>query len=94
MKQTSFKKNPRKIPEASKIIEKCIEANSETKILDKILKIKVPTFPIDGEFLKQKGMLEGQSLGNVLKTIEKEWLNNNFKISNERVNELIQLNST
>ncbi len=65
-----------------------------SKILDKILKIKVPTFPIDGEFLKQKGMLEGQSLGNVLKTIEKEWLNNNFKISNERVNELIQLNST
>ena len=56
-------------------------------------KIKVPIFPIDGEILKQKGMQEGQSLGNVLKTLEKEWINNNFKISNERVEEIIKVNS-
>ena len=59
----------------------------------KILKIKVPIFPIDGEILKQKGMQEGQSLGNVLKTLEKEWINNNFKISNERIEDIIKLNS-
>ena len=73
--------------------------NSEVKIQDfsknfnKILKVKVPIFPIDGETLKQKGMQEGQSLGNVLKTLEKEWINNNFKISNERVEEIIKVNS-
>ena len=73
--------------------------NSKVKIKDftetfnKILKIKVPIFPIDGEILKQKGMQEGQSLGNVLKTLEKEWINNNFKISNERVEEIIKINS-
>jgi hypothetical protein len=38
-------------------------------------------------------MQEGQRLGNVLKTLEKEWINNNFKISNERVEEIIKLNS-
>ena len=64
-----------------------------TKTRNKILKIKVPTFPIDGETLKQKGMQEGQRLGNVLKTLEKEWINNNFKISNERVEEIIKVNS-
>ena len=70
-----------------------VKINDFTKTLNKILKIKVPIFPIDGEILKQKGMQEGQSLGNVLKTLEKEWINNNFKISNERVEEIIKVNS-
>ncbi len=63
-----------------------------TKNLNKILKAKVPLFPIDGETLKQKGMQEGQKLGSVLKSLEKEWVNNNFKISNERVEEIIKVN--
>ncbi len=70
-----------------------VKINDFTKILNKILKIKVPIFPIDGQTLKQKGMQEGQKLGNVLKTLEKEWINNNFKISNERVEEIIKVNS-
>jgi len=60
--------------------------------LNKILKIKVPLFPINGELLKKKGMKEGQSLGNVLKILEKEWVTNNFKISNKRIDEIIQIN--
>ena len=67
--------------------------NDFSKTLNKILKVKIPKFPIDGETLKQKGMQEGQTLGNVLKTLEKEWINNNFKISNERVEEIIKENS-
>jgi len=70
-----------------------VKINDFTKTLNKILKTKVPIFPIDGETLKQKGMQEGQRLGNVLKTLEKEWINNNFKISNERVDEIIKVNS-
>ncbi|WP_075534280.1 CCA tRNA nucleotidyltransferase [Candidatus Pelagibacter communis] len=70
-----------------------VKINDFTKTFNKILKIKVPIFPIDGEILKQKGMQEGQSLGNVLKTLEKEWINNNFKISNEKVEEIIKVNS-
>ena len=60
--------------------------------LNKILKTKVPIFHIDGELLKQKGMKEGQSLGNVLKLLEKEWVNNNFKISNKKIDEIIKIN--
>ncbi len=63
-----------------------------SKIFNKILKIKVPVFPIDGEYLKQKGMKEGQSLGKVLKILEKDWINNNFKISNERIEKIIKIN--
>ena len=70
-----------------------MELNDFSKTLNKILKIKIPVFPIDGKFLKQKGMQEGQSLGNVLKTIEKEWINNDFKISNEKVEKIIRENS-
>ena len=70
-----------------------VKINDFTKTLNKILKIKIPIFPIDGETLKQKGMQEGQTLGIVLKTLEKEWINNNFKISNERVEEIIKVNS-
>ena len=60
--------------------------------MNKILKIKVPLFPINGELLKKKGMREGHSLGNVLKILEKEWVTNNFKISNEKIDEIIKNN--
>ena len=70
-----------------------MKRNDFSKTLNKIFRIKTPKFPIDGETLKQKGMQEGRSLGNVLKTLEKEWINNNFKISNERVEEVIKVNS-
>ena len=70
-----------------------MKLNDFSKRFNNILKIKVPIFPIDGDSLKQKGMQEGQSLGHVLKILEEEWLNNNFKISNKRVDEIIKANS-
>ena len=75
---------------ASFSINSKVKINDFSKTLNKILKIKVPIFPIDGETLKKKGMEEGQSLGRVLKTLEKEWINNNFEISNEKVEEIIK----
>ncbi len=73
--------------------------NSKVKIqdfsknLNKLLKAKIPSFPINGEFLKKKGMREGKSLGNVLKILEKEWIEKNFKMSDERVKEIISIYS-
>ena len=64
---------------------------SET--LEKILKSKIHQFHIDGKYLMNKGMREGVLLGRVLRKIEDEWINNNFKISNDRVQEIIRLNS-
>ncbi len=70
-----------------------VKLNDFNKNLKKILKMKVPLFPIDGKFLKQKGIQEGQFLGDVLKTLEKEWIKNNFKISNEKIDEIIKTKS-
>ena len=62
-------------------------------ILKQILKFSIPKFHIDGEYLKQHGIKEGKMLGQILKTIEKEWVENNFKIKNDRIKEIIITNS-
>ena len=64
---------------------------SET--LKKILKSKTHQFHIDGKYLMERGMKEGKLLGRVLKKIEEEWVDNNFNISDNRVKEIIKLNS-
>ena len=60
--------------------------------LKNILQSKTYVFPFDGKYLIQNGMQEGSTLGRVLKIIEKEWINNNFQISRDRVREIIKLN--
>ena len=61
--------------------------------LRKISQSKTRVFPISGEYLIRKGMQEGLLLGRVLKIIEEEWIINNFKISKDRIKEIIRLNS-
>ena len=57
------------------------------------MRSKIHQFHIDGKYLMDNGMKEGVLLGQVLKKIEKEWIDNKFKISNDRINEIIKLNS-
>ena len=58
-----------------------------------ILKSKTHKFEIDGKYLMSKGMSEGVLLGKVLRKIEEEWMENDFKISDDRVQEIIKQNS-
>ena len=71
-----------------------LKLNDFYKNLKKISKLKVPKFQIDGQYLKKNGMQEGQSIGKVLKIIETEWIKNSFKISDDRIKELIKANSS
>tara|TARA_B100000700_G_scaffold273766_1_gene318362 strand:- start:1401 stop:2663 length:1263 start_codon:yes stop_codon:yes gene_type:complete len=71
-----------------------LKLNDFNKNLKKISELKVPKFQIDGQYLKKNGMQEGQSIGKVLKIIETEWIKNSFKISDDRIKELIKANST
>ena len=64
-----------------------------SKTLRRILKSKIKRFNIDGKYLMKNGMHQGLSMGKVLKEIEGEWIKNNFKISKERVREIIRLHS-
>ena len=64
---------------------------SET--IKNILNSKTHKFGIDGKYLMNKGMREGVLLGKVLRKIEEEWVEKNFKISDDRVQEIIKQNS-
>ena len=59
-------------------------------VLNNIKKLDIPKFSFDGNYLKEKGMQEGALIGKTLKLIESEWLHNDFRISNERVLEIIK----
>ena len=61
-----------------------------SEIMKRVLKASIPKFHIDGEYLKQNGMEEGEKLGKVLNILEEEWLSNDFKISKEKVKDLIK----
>ncbi len=64
-----------------------------SEAMKNILKSKAHKFEIDGKYLMNKGMREGVLLGKVLRKIEEEWMKNNFKISDDRVQEIIKQNS-
>ena len=50
----------------------------------------LPTMPISAKVLMEKyNIPEGKNLGNKLKTIEKEWINNNFQLSLKQINKII-----
>ena len=46
--------------------------------------------PFGAKFLMEKYQIpEGKSLGNKLKDIEKEWVNNNFRLSEKQVDKIV-----
>tara|TARA_A100001011_G_scaffold379488_1_gene445563 strand:+ start:473 stop:1747 length:1275 start_codon:yes stop_codon:yes gene_type:complete len=50
-----------------------------------------PTMPVGAELLITKfNIPEGKQLGDKLKMIEKEWVNNNFKISDKQINNILE----
>ncbi len=67
-----------------------IKLKDSLKILSDIKNINIPKFSFDGAYLKEQGMQEGAQIGKTLKMIELEWLDNDFKMSKERVLEIIK----
>ncbi len=67
--------------------------NVDKKLIDLInlFKSKVlPTMPVGAKLLMEKHDIpEGKNLGNKLKMIEDEWVNNNFQLTNEQINRII-----
>ena len=71
-------------------IDSKVRVDHCSEIMKRVLKARIPKFHIDGEYLKQNGMEEGEKLGKVLNILEEEWLSNDFKISKEKVKDLIK----
>ena len=76
------------------VLNPSLKLEDFSRIFKRILKSKTHQFDIDGKFLMKNGMKQGSSMGKVLKEIEEEWMNNNFKISKDRVKEIIRLHSS
>ncbi len=73
------------------VINAKIKFKGFSETLNRILKSKSHEFTFDGKYLMEHGMRQGLLIGRVLKQIEEEWINNDFKISEERVKEIIKL---
>ena len=55
------------------------------------IEFKIPVIPIRAKDLIEKfDLKEGKLLGSILKEIEEQWLNNNFKISNNEIEDIVK----
>ena len=70
-----------------------VSKKNDQKLLDFIdlFKSKVlPIMPISANVLMKKYEIsEGKNLGNKLKSIEEEWVNNNFKLTDQQIDKII-----
>jgi len=55
------------------------------------VEFKIPEMPVKAKDLIEKfNLKEGRHLGSILKEIEDYWLNNNFKISNDKIEDIVK----
>ena len=60
------------------------------KFIEQFQSKELPSMPVNAKFLMEKYQIsEGKSLGIKLKTIEEEWVNNNFKISEKQIDKIV-----
>ena len=70
-----------------------IKIKDYLNVYNLIKKTSVPKFPYDGNYLKNKGLIEGLKIGSILEIIKQEWVKNDFKISENKVEKIIKDNS-
>ena len=64
--------------------------NKILKLIEQFQSRDLPSMPFGAKFLMEKYQIpEGKSLGNKLKDIEKEWVNNNFRLSEKQVDKIV-----
>ena len=60
------------------------------KLIEKFKNKELPIMPIKADLIMNKYKIpEGKYLGSKLKLIEKEWVNNDFQISDQQVENII-----
>ena len=71
------------------VSNKKVKFKDYLNISNSIEKISIPLFPFDGKYLKKRGMKEGAIMGKTLVMLQNEWVNNGFKISDQRISKII-----
>ncbi len=60
------------------------------KLIEKFENKNLPTMPFGAKFIMEKYQIqEGKSLGNKIKNIEEEWVNNDFNLSEKQIDKII-----
>ena len=59
------------------------------KNIENINKTIVPPFPYDGKYLISKGFNEGKKVGQVIKELEKNWIENNCELADNLADKII-----
>ena len=55
------------------------------------IEFEIPVMPVKAKDLINKfDLKEGRLLGSILKEIEEQWLNNNFRISNNQIEDIVK----
>ena len=75
------------------VINEKLKFEDFSDTLKKILQSKKQKFPVDGKYLLDNGMKQDSQMGKVLKKIEEEWIENDFKISEDHIKEIIRSHS-
>ena len=58
--------------------------------IDQFKKKVLPTMPISAKVLMEKYHIsQGKNLGDKLKIIEEEWVNNNFQLKDEKISKIL-----
>jgi tRNA nucleotidyltransferase/poly(A) polymerase len=77
--------NDKSIVKDIMLFAQCINNNYKKTNIEDLLNIidkcDVPKFPISGNDLKRIGYVSGEELGKKLKSLEKQWLENNFVLN-------------
>ena len=74
------------------IVNKKTLSSKTEETLFKISHALIPKFPVTGNDLLKRGVQSGKKVGEILKKIEKKWIENNFEIDHEEIKILVKIN--
>ena len=93
LKKNVFFHNKEKIISLAKFYYSLTKPKNLKKIddlINEIKTLKVPEFPLTGKYLINKGFKSGRKIGEILKKVEKVWIENDFNLKKEDLNNLIK----
>ena len=75
----------------------CINSKIKKLNIEELIKYievcEIPKFPISGDYLKKYGYRDGPILGKKLKSLEEQWIKNNFTLSEKEFEKLSNKNN-
>ena len=83
------KEKLRKINTVFFLINKKTTIKDYKKNIENINKTIIPPFPYDGKYLISKGFNEGKKVGQVIKELEKNWIENNCELADNLADKII-----